>query len=77
MKIAVSIPDELFEQAEVIAARHRLNRSQLYARALEAYLLAEAADPVSARLDELADEMTLAGGVGAGRRLIESGAWEW
>lgn len=77
MKIAISIPDELFERAERMAARRQMNRSQLYARAVEKYLIAEAADPVTARLDELADEMSNADGAGWGRRLIETGAWEW
>ena len=38
MKTAISLPDALFEQAEQMAQRLKLNRSQLYARALQAYL---------------------------------------
>ena len=38
MKTAISLPDPLFEQAEQLARRFDLNRSQLYARALQEYL---------------------------------------
>lgn len=38
MKTAISLPDPLFEQAERLAQRFDLNRSQLYARALQEYL---------------------------------------
>jgi len=38
MKIAVSIPDRLFKQAEAVAKRSRLSRSELYARAIQFYL---------------------------------------
>ena len=38
MKTAVSIPDEIFGEAERLAAELGLSRSALYARALEAIL---------------------------------------
>ncbi len=38
MKTAVSIPDPLFEEADQLARREGVSRSQLYARALEKYL---------------------------------------
>ena len=38
MKTAISLPDTLFERAEQVAERLNLNRSQLYARALQEYL---------------------------------------
>jgi metal-responsive CopG/Arc/MetJ family transcriptional regulator len=38
VKTAISLPDALFEQAEQVAERLNLNRSQLYARALKAYV---------------------------------------
>lgn len=77
MKIAVSVPDELFERADDVAARLGLSRSQVYARALEQFLEAHGDDPVTAKLDELADEFEPAVGAAAARRLIESGQWEW
>jgi metal-responsive CopG/Arc/MetJ family transcriptional regulator len=38
MKTAISLPDTLFQRAEQVAREMKLNRSQLYARALKAYL---------------------------------------
>ena len=37
-----------------MAARLGFNRSQLYARALEAFLFDQGEDPVTAKLDEIA-----------------------
>ncbi|MGQ0632154.1 MAG: ChpI protein [Sporichthyaceae bacterium] len=77
MKIAISLPDDLFTRAELAAERLGFNRSQLYARALEDFLIAQGADPVTARLDALAEELPQVDGSAAGRALIESGGWEW
>ena len=38
MKVALSIPDELFESADVLAKRLGVSRSRLYATALGDYL---------------------------------------
>jgi metal-responsive CopG/Arc/MetJ family transcriptional regulator len=38
MKVAISIPDELFETAESLSKRLGLSRSRLYATALADYL---------------------------------------
>ncbi|MDE0267727.1 MAG: hypothetical protein OXI96_01640 [Acidimicrobiaceae bacterium] len=35
MKVAISIPDPLFAEAERLAQRQKLSRSQLYTQALE------------------------------------------
>ncbi|MEO9220415.1 MAG: hypothetical protein ABI251_01315 [Mycobacteriaceae bacterium] len=77
MKVAVSLPVALFERADVSAGRLGLNRSQFYARALEEFLRSQGTDPVTARLDELADEMSPDHGAAIARRLIDDGAWEW
>lgn len=79
MKVAISLPDELFERADAEASRLGLNRSQLYARAIEQFLGAQGRDPVTAALDELADELGRGGspGAAAGQRLIDGGGWEW
>lgn len=77
MKIAVSVPDDVFDRADEQASRLGLNRSQLYARALEEFLARHDVDPVTRRLDEMADQMPPSLGARAGRTLIDSGAWEW
>ena len=38
MKTAISLPDSVFEQAESLAKRLGLSRSELYAKAIQAYL---------------------------------------
>ncbi len=83
MKTAVSIPDELFHQAETAARREGLSRSRLYSRALAVYLATEGDpidDPVTAKLNAMADVINGAefspSYVVAGQ-LIDSGAWEW
>ena len=81
MKIGVSVPDALYERAEEFAARLGLKRSQLYARAVEEFLLAHDEDAVTAALDALAEEATSSKAEGSGRAigraLIDSGEWEW
>ncbi|MDB9493495.1 hypothetical protein PN441_05570 [Spirulina major CS-329] len=38
MKTAISLPDTVFEQAETLAQQLGLSRSELYTKALQAYL---------------------------------------
>ena len=47
MKVAVSIPDPVFAEAELLAKRFRTSRSELYARALNAYVESHAEDRVA------------------------------
>ena len=77
VKTAVSLPDQLFADAESAARRLGISRSKLYARALEQFLARQETDPVTAKLDELAEEFEPGSGVAAGRRLIDQGMWQW
>ncbi len=56
MKIAVSIPDEIFEEVEELVKRRRVPRSQLYAKALAEYLDNHRDEHVTAALDSLYKE---------------------
>jgi metal-responsive CopG/Arc/MetJ family transcriptional regulator len=38
MKTAISLPDSVFEEAEALAQQLGLSRSELYTKALQAYL---------------------------------------
>jgi metal-responsive CopG/Arc/MetJ family transcriptional regulator len=38
MKTAVSLPDDLFRQADAAARRLRVSRSELYSKAIEEFL---------------------------------------
>jgi antitoxin MazE6 len=51
MKTAVSIPEPIFHAAEALAKRLGLSRSELFSRALEAYLEAYQHDRVRHALD--------------------------
>ena len=42
MKVAVSIPDPIFAEAEGLAKRLKLSRSGIYARALDAFVASHA-----------------------------------
>jgi hypothetical protein len=79
MKTAVSIPDDVFEVAERLAARLGLNRSELYTRALECLLAGEDGDDVTARLDRLYARSQPGHNIGrsAGAALVDAGLWEW
>lgn len=51
VKTAVSIPDSIFESAESFARRRGMTRSELYAKALDAYLEEHKAEGITERLD--------------------------
>ena len=53
MKIAISVPDEVFEAGEHLARQLKFSRSQLYSDALALYLSTRGADAVTARLNAI------------------------
>lgn len=53
MKVAVSIPEELFDSAETLSKRLGLSRSRLYATALEDFVAKHQAKKVTERLDSV------------------------
>ncbi len=53
MKIAISVPDAVFESGEHLARQLGISRSQLYSDALATYLSARGAEEVTARLNAL------------------------
>jgi metal-responsive CopG/Arc/MetJ family transcriptional regulator len=57
MKTAVSIPDELFREAEQFARRTRKSRSKLYQDALREYLARHDDDAITEAWNRLADEV--------------------
>lgn len=57
MKTAVSIPDDVFQDAERLAVRLRTSRSQLYARALAEFVARHDADQVTAAMNAVLDEV--------------------
>src|SRR3972149_1903943 len=53
MKTAISIPDPVFKSAEQLAARLRVSRSELYSKAVRAFLDEHRDDLIPSRLNEV------------------------
>jgi hypothetical protein len=79
MKTAISLPDDVYHEAERHAKRIRKSRSQLYAEALAEYLARHAPDEVTESMNHVLDEL----GVpkpdpfvdGAVRRVLKDVEW--
>lgn len=56
MKTAISIPDPIFEAAERLADQLRISRSELYSKAVTAFLSIHAADEITVRLNRVYDQ---------------------
>jgi hypothetical protein len=57
MKTAISLPDEVFGEAEHLAAQLRISSNELYARALKEFLVRHTPDQVTAALDTLCSDL--------------------
>jgi metal-responsive CopG/Arc/MetJ family transcriptional regulator len=57
MKTAVSIPDEVFEEAERLAERLKTSRSRLYSQALREYVRRHSPDHVTDSLNSVVDDV--------------------
>jgi metal-responsive CopG/Arc/MetJ family transcriptional regulator len=78
MKTAVSIPDEVFAEAERLAKRMKRSRSEIFSRALAEYIARHTPDRVTeamnrtlAEVNELRDPFTAA----ASTRLLSRTEW--
>ena len=56
MKTAVSLPDDLFESADQLAARLGTTRSGLYALALSEFVAKHRSESITAQLNAVYDE---------------------
>ncbi|CAN5638719.1 hypothetical protein BH23DEI1_BH23DEI1_11520 [soil metagenome] len=77
MKTAISIPDDVFEDAERLARRLGHSRSQLYSRAIREFVARHEPEHVTAVLDAVvSDEAKVDPFVAhAGRRVFEQTEW--
>ena len=57
MKTAVSIPDDVFEDAERLVSRLQISRSRLYARALTEFVARHDDDRITASMNEVVDQV--------------------
>ncbi len=53
MKTAISLPDSVFEQAEALAQQLGISRSELYTKALQAYLKRYNRDQILLKLNQV------------------------
>jgi metal-responsive CopG/Arc/MetJ family transcriptional regulator len=58
MKTAISIPDEIFEDAERLAKRLKQSRSEVYSRALAEYVARHAPDQVTESMNRALEEIS-------------------
>ena len=78
MKTAVSIPDEVFQDAERLARRAKKSRSQVFSEALKEYVARHAPDEVTEAMDRA---VVLVSGTpdkfisAAARRVLERTQW--
>jgi len=53
MKVAVSVPDAVFQAAERVSRRMRVSRSRLYAQAVEAYVKQHSGADITEQLNKV------------------------
>jgi metal-responsive CopG/Arc/MetJ family transcriptional regulator len=78
MKVAVSIPDDIFVEAEALAKRLKTSRSEIFSRALGEFIGHHAADRVTDLMNDVVREVgdePDAFGVAAGRRVLKKSEW--
>lgn len=78
MKTAISIPDELFDDAERLARAMNKSRSRLYGDAVREYVARHSADQITEALDQVLDVATSGDRdfvTGAARRVLERSDW--
>jgi hypothetical protein len=56
MKTAISLPDPLFEEADRVARKRGISRSELYARALDEHLAKTRSDEIRESYDRVYGE---------------------
>ncbi|MDQ2703246.1 MAG: ChpI protein [Pseudomonadota bacterium] len=79
MKVAISLPDPLFIAAERLAQRLRVSRSQLYAQALQEYMVgrddARVTEQLDAVYDAIGPSMLDPALAAAQARMVDDEAW--
>jgi metal-responsive CopG/Arc/MetJ family transcriptional regulator len=79
MKAAVSIPDDIFEEADRLARQLKTSRSQLYSRALKEFLSRHAPDQITDAMNRVVDEVDASSKAAvrrrAARKILEKIEW--
>jgi metal-responsive CopG/Arc/MetJ family transcriptional regulator len=77
MKAAVSIPDDVFADADRLAKQLNTSRSQLYSRALKEFLARHAPDQVTDAMNRVCDDVASSDDFSrrAARRVVKKVEW--
>jgi predicted transcriptional regulator len=78
MKTAISVPDDVFHEAERLARRLKRSRSDVYSRAVSEYVARHGPDRVTEAMDQAVAEAGEAGddfAVIASRRVLRRSRW--
>ncbi|MBE0418214.1 MAG: ribbon-helix-helix protein, CopG family [Coriobacteriia bacterium] len=77
MKTAISIPDDVFDDADRLAKRLNKSRSEIYSRAVREYVARHSPDEVTEALDRVCEEAPADTGfaTAAARRTLERSEW--
>ena len=78
VKVAVSIPDDVYADADRAAGQKGMNRSALYTRALRRLMAEEGGDELTRRIDATCDDASHDDLTAVARvDLIDTGDWVW
>jgi predicted transcriptional regulator len=78
MKTAISLPDDIFEDAEQLARRLKMSRSALFAEAVAEYVARHEPEGVTEELNRIADALDThveAPIAAATRRVLRRSEW--
>ena len=78
MKTAISIPDDVFTDADALARELKQSRSQLYTRAVREYVARHSADSITSALDAVVASQPDSDSdfaTAAGRSVLERSEW--
>ena len=78
MKMAVSIPDEIFRTAERLARRMKKSRSEIYSRALSEYVARHSPDETTEAMNTVLSEIGYPRDpfiTNAARKILERTEW--
>jgi len=77
MKTAISIPDDVFTDAEDLAKRLSKSRSELYSRAVREYVARHSPDQITEALDTLCEDEPADGAFASAAARRTLGRSEW
>jgi metal-responsive CopG/Arc/MetJ family transcriptional regulator len=78
MKVAISIPDEIFSEGEALAKRFGTSRSEIYRRALGEFIGRHAEESVTRAMNDAIDSIGAAPdefSAAAARRALRNVSW--